>query len=147
MSDIAINYKGSSIATMDASGTKTLLTSGKYCEDDIEIVYTQPSGGGDDGPLIIALEKDEHDIWTPADVTSAEIEAAFRSDKDIIVTIPYDQVYLYSYYSPLEQWLMYNVGNTNTPDVFVIDCYRFGNNQAVLTHSYIYDYREMVIPT
>ena len=46
MSDITINYKGSSIATMDASGTKTLLTEGKYCEDDIEIVYVSPGGGG-----------------------------------------------------------------------------------------------------
>lgn len=45
MSDIAISYKGSSIATMDDSGTKILRTSGKYCEDDIEIVYTKPSGG------------------------------------------------------------------------------------------------------
>ena len=46
MSDITINYKGTSIATMDASGTKTLLTSGKYCEDDIEVVYVSPGGGG-----------------------------------------------------------------------------------------------------
>ena len=46
MSDITVNYKGSAITTMDASGTKTLLTEGKYCEDDIEIVYVQPSGGG-----------------------------------------------------------------------------------------------------
>ncbi|MBR2582694.1 MAG: hypothetical protein IKO83_01645 [Oscillospiraceae bacterium] len=46
MSDITINYKGSAIATMDASGTKTLLTEGKYCEDDIEVVYVKPSGGG-----------------------------------------------------------------------------------------------------
>lgn len=46
MADITINYKGNSIATMDASGTKTLLTEGKYCEDDIEIEYVKPSGGG-----------------------------------------------------------------------------------------------------
>lgn len=44
MSDVAINYKGSSLATMDASGTKTLLTEGKYCEDDIEVVYDKPAG-------------------------------------------------------------------------------------------------------
>lgn len=50
MSDITINYKGSAIATMDASGTKTLLTEGQYCEDDIEVVYVQPSGGGDNLP-------------------------------------------------------------------------------------------------
>lgn len=46
MSDITINYKGSPIATMDASGTKTLLTEGKYCEDDLEVVYVKPGGGG-----------------------------------------------------------------------------------------------------
>ena len=46
MSDITISYKGSSIATMDASGTKTLLTEGTYCEDDIEVVYVSPGGGG-----------------------------------------------------------------------------------------------------
>lgn len=49
MSDITISYKGADIATMDASGTKTLQTSGKYCEDDIIISYTQPSGGGEEG--------------------------------------------------------------------------------------------------
>lgn len=55
MSDIAINYKGSSIATMDASGTKTLLTSGKYCEADIIVQYTKPSGGIDGNNLEYGL--------------------------------------------------------------------------------------------
>lgn len=45
MSDITISYKGSSIATMDATGSKTLLTEGKYCEDDITVDYVKPSGG------------------------------------------------------------------------------------------------------
>ena len=43
MSEVNINYKGSTIATMDASGTKTLQTSGKYCEGNVEVVYTRPS--------------------------------------------------------------------------------------------------------
>lgn len=46
MSDVSISYKGTEIAALDASGTKTLLTQGKYCEDDIEVAYTKPSGGG-----------------------------------------------------------------------------------------------------
>lgn len=45
MSDITINYKGSAIATMDASGTTSLLTEGKFCEDDIDVVYVKPGGG------------------------------------------------------------------------------------------------------
>ena len=41
--DVEITYKGSTIATMTASGTKTLETAGTYCEDDIEVVYTKPT--------------------------------------------------------------------------------------------------------
>jgi hypothetical protein len=46
MSDVSITYRGAEIASLDDSGTKRLLTSGKYCEDDIEVAYTKPSGGG-----------------------------------------------------------------------------------------------------
>lgn len=42
MSDINISYKGNSIATLDATGSKTLLTQGKYCEGNIEVAYTKP---------------------------------------------------------------------------------------------------------
>ena len=41
MADITIEYKNSTIATMSASGTKTLETAGTYCEDDITINYTK----------------------------------------------------------------------------------------------------------
>lgn len=44
MADVNITYKGASIATMDASGTKTLNTQGKYCKGDILVAYTKPSG-------------------------------------------------------------------------------------------------------
>jgi hypothetical protein len=43
MPDITISYKDESIATMSASGSKTLETGGTYCEDDIEITYVKPS--------------------------------------------------------------------------------------------------------
>lgn len=41
MADVEIKYKGASIAALDASGTKTLKTSGKYCESDITVSYTK----------------------------------------------------------------------------------------------------------
>lgn len=41
--DVAIKYQGNTIATMNASGTKTLLTADSYCEDNITIEYTEPS--------------------------------------------------------------------------------------------------------
>jgi hypothetical protein len=46
MSDITVTFKNQTILTMDASGSKPLLTEGKYCEDNITIAYVKPSGGG-----------------------------------------------------------------------------------------------------
>lgn len=48
MSDITVTFKNETILTMDASGSKDLLTQGKYCEDDISISYVKPSSGEDD---------------------------------------------------------------------------------------------------
>lgn len=45
MTDITISYKGNTIAEVSASGTTTLETAGKYCEDDISLAYVKPSGG------------------------------------------------------------------------------------------------------
>jgi hypothetical protein len=41
---VTIGYNGSTIASMNASGTKTLLTSGKYCEGNISVVFQDSSG-------------------------------------------------------------------------------------------------------
>ena len=60
MPDVTISYKGSQIASMDASGTKTLLTEGKYCEDDIVVQYSKYS------PEVYA---GEHHQPTPANYT------------------------------------------------------------------------------
>ena len=46
MADVTLTYKGSTIAEMNATGTKTLKTSGKYCEGDIGVSYVKPSSGG-----------------------------------------------------------------------------------------------------
>lgn len=43
MAEVEISYKGSAIAQMNASGTKTLLTEGKYLEDDVTVTYARPS--------------------------------------------------------------------------------------------------------
>lgn len=45
MADVTITYKGANIATMDASGSKTLQTAGTYCEGDIGVEYVKPGGG------------------------------------------------------------------------------------------------------
>lgn len=43
MADVEIKYNGALIAALDASGTKTLKTAEKYCEDDITVSYTKPA--------------------------------------------------------------------------------------------------------
>lgn len=43
MADVSISYKGSEIASMNATGVKTLLTSSAFCEDDITVTYTKPA--------------------------------------------------------------------------------------------------------
>ena len=43
MADVTVKYKDSTIAEIGSDGgTKTLKTSGKYCEGDIEITYELP---------------------------------------------------------------------------------------------------------
>lgn len=45
MADVVIKYKGSAIAEMSDSGSKTLATSGKYCEGDIVVEYEAKETG------------------------------------------------------------------------------------------------------
>lgn len=42
---VIISYKGTPISNLTASGQKTLLTAGTWCEDDIEIDYTAGASG------------------------------------------------------------------------------------------------------
>lgn len=46
MADLTLKYKGQPIVELSESGTKTLKTAGKYCEDDISVEYAKPAGGG-----------------------------------------------------------------------------------------------------
>ena len=51
MADLTIKYKGNPIVELSESGTKTLKTAGKYCEDDISVEYAKPAGGGGGGEM------------------------------------------------------------------------------------------------
>ena len=77
MADITIGYKGATIAEISATGTTTLGTSGKYCEDDISIAYTKPSETwnwmgknpvlvSNFSPFTVALKDTDFDTWTPS---------------------------------------------------------------------------------
>lgn len=58
---VAIKYKGSTIASMNADGTKTLKTAGKYCEGDIGVEYSAPT------PTLISKSINSNGTYTAAD--------------------------------------------------------------------------------
>ena len=49
MADVTLTYKGATIAEMSNTGSKTLKTSGKYCEGDIGVSYFKPASGSVSG--------------------------------------------------------------------------------------------------
>ena len=73
MADLTIKFKGQSIAEMTESGTKTLKTAGKYCEDDISVEYAKPAGGGGFAETIceVAGNNNVSSNWSPS-VTAVE---------------------------------------------------------------------------
>ena len=63
-----VKYKGSTIAELTESGTKTLKTSGKYCEADIVVENTQDGGGAAITDGIVVKARDASGFPTEADV-------------------------------------------------------------------------------
>lgn len=70
MSDVTIKYKGQSIATMDATGSKTLNTQGKYCEANIGVEYVKPSGGT---PAIAIVDTPDSHGGVVREITALDI--------------------------------------------------------------------------
>lgn len=73
MADITISYKGATIAEVSASGTTTLETAGKYCEDDISLAYAKPSGSS-------YVKIGEADFSTSSSSTTATQVGSFTVD-------------------------------------------------------------------
>lgn len=49
MADVEVTYNNTKIVELSESGTKTLKTAGKYCEEDIVLEYNKPSEGSSSG--------------------------------------------------------------------------------------------------
>lgn len=77
---VNIKYKNNSIATLTDTGTKTLKTSGKYCEADIIVENTKDGGGG--GNVTTGT-------FTPADArTDVTVEHGLGVVPSTIVVVP-----------------------------------------------------------
>lgn len=123
MSDVLINYKGSSIASMDDSGKKILLTSGKYCEGDLEVVYSKPSGGllvpyaiRPDAELLHSYTYDKYAVadeglTIPAYVTSAKtIKSAVNLSPTVSVDLAHYRCILVERFLTLPEYNITTLG-------------------------------------
>ena len=83
---VTVKYKGNSIAELTENGTKTLKTSGKYCEADIVVENTKDAGAAiTDGIVVKARDADgfptEADVYfTPISSHIAEHITITQSD-------------------------------------------------------------------
>lgn len=76
MAGVTLTYKGSTIAEMSNSGSKTLKTSGKYCEGDIVVNYVKPESGGTSDELVKQLVQYRNGTVTiPGDIGITKIAA------------------------------------------------------------------------
>ena len=76
-----VKYKGSTIAELTETGTKTLKTSGKYCEADIVVENTQ-DGGGTITDGIVVKARDADGKPTAADFYISVIDANMLGEQD-----------------------------------------------------------------
>lgn len=83
MADIEVKYKGSTIKSISASGTTTLSTGAQWCEDDIDIVYTRPSGSG---ITCGTVEYNQLASLLSADWHTARVNISFSGTNTILTT-------------------------------------------------------------
>ena len=91
MADVTLTYKGSTIAEMSNTGTKTLKTSGKYCEGDIGVSYVKPSSGSgfwDEDYAKQIIEGTFTEIIWPSGVTIIKSKIFSNNDNLTNVTLP-----------------------------------------------------------
>ena len=91
MADVTINYKGGKIAELSDTGSKTVKTSGKYCEGDIEVSYT---------PNIKTYEVTLSRAYGRILLTTLDSEVVEHiNDKSLIVTLINTNDYVYASYT------------------------------------------------
>lgn len=98
MADVTVKYKGSTIAEMSEEGTKTLKTSGKYCEGDIEVSYSPAPVSSEVNCKIYDITLAKSGGWVELITLDAELKAHIN-DPTFRVMLAIDSEYAYVNYS------------------------------------------------
>ena len=115
---VTVKYKGNSIAELTENGTKTLKTSGKYCEADIVVENTKDGGANiTDGIVIKARDVDGY--ATEVDVYGSLFDAEFAYRKN-----SYDQE---------SGWNRLKTINLKTPTKIPSACFSWLANLETIT--------------
>lgn len=88
MADVTLTYKGSTIAEMSDTGTKTLKTAGKYCEGDIGVNYVKPSSGGSDDLAIKMITGNGDITELPSNLTEIQMFAFSHCENLKLTSLP-----------------------------------------------------------
>ena len=140
MADVNVKYKGNVIAEMSESGTKTLKTSGKYCEGDFSVIYEKPSNGSVDEVTCKSykLTIAKSSSWVKLLTLDPDI-LAHINDATFKVMLAIDDPYAYEFYS----------GNTyvafNTPYAYINDLPVYGYNHRQASET-LNQYASMFYP-
>lgn len=112
MADVTVKYKGNTIAEMSEEGTKTLKTSGKYCEDDITVSYVPPTPSAPPAKEV----KSKVFTFTSATAVAQENVTIVSGDPDVA-----------AHYADTNAWIsVRKVSNITTRGLRFLDCGNIG---------------------
>jgi len=81
MADVTLKYKGATIGELSESGSKTIETAGKFCEDDILLEYVSKSTGAIIFNDVVTLSQDtitpSFDLGLGATCSDSNLSALF----------------------------------------------------------------------
>ena len=88
MSDVTLRYTGSDILELSDSGSATLKTGGKYCEDDVTVEYVKPSGGGDPYEKLVAVNNNTATSISNSDIATVRDYMFYGNSNLVSVSLP-----------------------------------------------------------
>ena len=111
MADVTLTYKGATIAELSDSGSKTLQTAGRFCEANIGLEYTKPSGGGND---LVGLVERTLTTFENSEITNVGRSGFAELRSLTSVSLPNAITIRYNGFNGCSNLVQYNLPNVTT---------------------------------